>query len=92
MSVNVLQPLQHVSHGGAGSRGPEDALKVKRSGMLLIDLKHLLHMAADGVSNLKEGGSVGKQGVRQHSKTRQGQGFSNHYCHFEVLFLRGLKP
>jgi hypothetical protein len=30
--------------------------------MLLVGLKHLLHVAVDGVTDLEEGGSVGKGG------------------------------
>lgn len=62
MSVDVLQPLQHVSHGGAHDRGPQESIDVKHGRMLLIGVKHLLHVAADGVANLEEGGSVEKVG------------------------------
>lgn len=39
--------------------------------MLLIGLKHLLHMAADGVANPEEGGSVGKMGCQAVSQKRE---------------------
>lgn len=61
-SVDVLQPLQHVSHRGAHNRGPEDGLNVEHRRVLLIGLEHLLHVAADGVTNLEQGGSVEKVG------------------------------
>lgn len=71
MSVDVLQPLQHVSHRGAHNRGPQDSVHVKRSRVLLVGLKHPLHLAADGVANPEEGGSVGKMGCQAVSQKRE---------------------
>lgn len=60
MSLDILQPLQHVSHRRAQHRSLQDSINADRVCVLLIDLKHLLHVPADGVPHLEEGGSEGK--------------------------------
>lgn len=69
MSLNVLQPLQHFSHRGARSWSLQDSIEADRICVLLIDLKHALHVAADHITHLEEGGSGGKKSdIRQYDE------------------------
>lgn len=60
MSLNILQPLQHLSHRRAHNRSLQDSSDADGVCVLFVDLKHLFHMAADCVSHLEEGSSGGK--------------------------------
>lgn len=60
MSLNILQPFQHVSHRGAHRRSLQGSVNADCVCVLLIDLKHLSHVAADSVAHLEEGSSGGK--------------------------------
>lgn len=62
MSLDILQPFQHVSHRRAHNWSLQDSINADHVCMLLIDLKHLFHVAADSVTYLEEGGS-GKKGL-----------------------------
>lgn len=90
MSLNVLQPLQHVSHRGAHTWSLQDSVNANCVCVLLVDPKHLSHVAADRVTHLEEGSSEGRSLTLGNSWARRRQVSSSvAHWHLDHMVLCG---